>query len=170
MADKSEFTKLKLKDVRVVFFNVDENDEQVKQYGKSITIDCTDEAIKKQIADWVKENNVGEGETQGTANFGEWTSDDGKTYYNYRFKITDYTQFAGLNGLGKDNIGRGAIVDLIAGAFNYTFAKKTGVGKSVNAIVVKSGASAGTDADLAELLDEVGEESSEQVEESSIPF
>lgn len=175
MAEKNEFTKLKLKNVRVVFFNIDEQEQQVKQYGKSITIDCTDEDIRKQIADWVKENNVGQGDDQGVANFGEWTSEDGKTYYNFRFKITDYTQFAGINGLGKEDIGRGARVDLIAAAFNYTFAKKSGVGKSANAIVVRSGATAGgTDEDLAELLEDLGEtedsSDGETVSASSIPF
>lgn len=173
MAEKNEFTKLKLKNVRVVFFNIDEQEEQVRQYGKSITIDCTDEDVKKQISDWVKENNIGEGDSQGVANFGEWTSEDGKTYYNFRFKITDYTQFAGINGLGKEDIGRGARVDLIAGAFNYTFAKKNGVGKSANAIVVRSGATVGgTDEDLAELLEDLGDTATSEgeVTESSIPF
>ena len=171
MAEKNEFTKLKLKDVKVIFFNVNDDDDQVKKYGKSITIDCTDEALRKQIADWVKENNIGEGSTQGVANFGEWHPDEGDTQYNFRFKLTDYTQFAGINGLGKDDIGRGAKIDLRAGAFNYTFAGKNGVGKSANAIVVRSGATAGsTEEDLAELLGDLGEEPEEEVKVDAVPF
>ena len=68
------------------------------------------------------------------------------------------------------------MVDLIAQAYVYNnkfTAGKDRVGQSASAIVVRSGATTGGDADLAELLDDLGEEGEEPKEETkaeSIPF
>ena len=143
MAEK-ENTKLKLKEVKVIFFNPED-----EGFGTSITIDCTDPAVRKQIEDWVKENNIGKDEP-GVAKIKDYTNDDGETTQQFAFKINDYTKYAGLNGLGKESLGYGAVVDLIANAYTYNN-KFTGgkdrVGQSVSAIVVRSGARTGGDAD-----------------------
>lgn len=166
MADKTD-NKLKLKNVKVVFFNPED-----EGFGTSITIDCTDSEVKKQIADWVKENNIGK-DNPGVANFKEYTPDGGDTTIQFAFKINEYTRYAGINGLGKEDIGFGAVVDLIASAYTYNN-KFTGgkdrVGQSATAIVVRKGASSGGDADLAELLGDIGEEPEEEVEVTSVPF
>ena len=163
----NESTKLKLKNVKVVFFNPED-----EGYGTSITIDCTDEAVKKQITDWVKENNIGK-DNPGVANIKEYKPEEGDVVYQYQFKINDFTKYAGIDGLGKDDLGYGAVVDLIATAYVYCN-KFTGgkdkIGQSVSAIVVKSGASAGGDADLQELLSEVSEEPDEEVKADGVPF
>ena len=160
----NESTKLKLKNVKVVFFNPED-----EGYGTSITIDCTDEAVKKQITDWVKENNIGK-DNPGVANIKEYKPEEGDVVYQYQFKINDFTKY---DGLGKDDLGYGAVVDLIATAYVYNN-KFTGgkdkIGQSVSAIVVKSGASAGGDADLQELLSEVSEEPDEEVKADGVPF
>lgn len=159
--------KLKLKNVKVVFFNpTDEG------FGTSITIDCTDSETKKQIEDWVKENNIGK-ENPGVANIKEYTPDGGSTTLQFAFKINEYTKYAGVNGLGKDDLGYGATIDLIAAAYTYNN-KFTGgkdrVGQSATAIVVRSGATTGGDADLAELLGDLGEEPETETEVNVVPF
>lgn len=159
--------KLKLTNVKVVFFNPED-----EGFGTSITIDCTEPEVEKQIVDWVKVNNIGK-DTPGEAKIKEYTNDDGVTTHQYAFRINEYTKYAGLNGLDKDNIGYGAIVDLVARAFTYNN-KFTGgkdrVGQSVSAIVVKQGASSGGDADLAELLGDIGEEPDEETTVEKVPF
>lgn len=164
-------TKIKLKDVRVIFWNPEDNG-----FGTSITIDCTNPEVEKQIVAWVKENNIGK-DNPGVANIKEYTPEDGDTTKQFQFRINDHTQIAGINGLGEDNLGYGAVVDLIATAFTYNN-KFTGgqdrVGQSVSAIVVKQGSGNGAGADLAELLAEAGEAGGEQESGeknvSSIPF
>lgn len=167
MAD--QISKLKLKDVKVVFFNPEDNG-----FGTSITIDCTAPEVKEQIENWVKENNVGKN-NPGEANFKEYTYDDGTKVLQYNFRINEYTRYAGLNGLGKDDIGRGAVVDMIVNSFVYNNKFTAGqdkVGASVSAVVVKKAGQTGADEDLAELLGELGDEEDGSGEEKieEIPF
>ena len=161
-------TKLKLKNVKVVFYNPED-----EGFGTSITIDCTDEAVKKQITDWVKENNIGK-DTPGEAKIKEYTNENtGETTLQYAFKINEYTKYAGINGLTKDDLGYGAVIDLIAQAYVYNnkFTKgEDRVGQSASAIVVRSGATTGGDADLNELLGEIGEEPEGEIKVDEVPF
>lgn len=161
-------TKLKLQKVKVIFYNdVDEG------FGTSITIDATDENIRKQITDWVKQNNIGK-DNPGVANFKEYTNEkSGETTIQYSFRINEYTKYAGLNGLSEKDLGYGAVVDLIANAFVYNnrfTGGKDRVGQSASAIVVRSGATTGGDADLQELLGDLGEEPEEEVQAGNVPF
>lgn len=161
-------TKLKLQKVKVVFFNPED-----EGFGRSITIDCTDPAIKSQIEDWVKKNNIGK-DTPGEAKIKEYTNEkSGETTLQYAFKINDYTKYAGINGLSEKDLGYGAVIDIIATAYEYNnkfTGGKTRVGQSVSAIVVRSGATTGADADLAELLGDLGEEPEEEVQAGDVPF
>lgn len=160
--------KLKLKNVKVIFYNPED-----EGFGTNITIDCTAPEVKKQIEDWVKENNIGK-DTPGEAKIKEYTNEKtGETTLQYSFKINDYTKYAGLNGLSEKDLGYGAVVDLIATAYEYNnkfTAGKTKVGQSVSAVVVRSGATTGGDADLAELLGDLGEEPEEEVKAGDVPF
>ena len=160
-------TKLKLKNVKVVFYNPED-----EGFGTSITIDCTDEGVKKRIVDWVKENNIGK-DNPGVANIKEYTPEDGDTTYQFAFKLNEYTKYAGINGLSEKDLGYGAVVDLIAQAYTYNNKFTSGkdrVGQSASAIVVRSGATTGGDADLAELLGDLGEEPEGEIKASDIPF
>lgn len=157
--------KLTLENVEVVFANlVDEG------FGKSITINTTDDKIKKAVTKWVADNNIGKGDKAGKPNFKEY---EGKLQYS--FKINDYTQIAGVNGLTKDNLGYGAKVSLTAKAFDYDNKFGKGTSGVLTAVVVKERAKTGADADLAELLgDEVDvpleEIGDEPINLSDIPF
>lgn len=162
-----EHTKIKLKDVKVIFANLEDTG-----FGKSITIDCTDKAVEDQIVEWVKTNNIGK-DNPGVANIKDYTSEKtGETTRQFAFRINDYTKFAGVNGLSEKDLGYGARVDLIANSFTYNN-KFTGgkerVGQSLSAVVVRAGASTGADADLADLLgDEADTEAATEV--SGVPF
>ena len=164
----AELSKLKLQNVKVIFYNPED-----EGFGTSVTIDATKPEIKKQIEDWYKENNIGKDEP-GVAKFKDYTNENtGETTTQFSFKINEYTKYAGLNGLSEKDLGYGAIIDLIANPFTYNN-KFTGgkerVGQSVSAIVVRSGATSGADADLAELLGDLGEEPEEEVKAESVPF
>lgn len=158
--------KLKLKNIRVIFFNAEDTG-----FGTSITIDCTDKDVEKQIVDWVKANNVGK-ENPGVANIKDYTNEKtGETTRQYNIKINEYTKYAGVNGLSEKDLGYGAVIDLIINAFEYNnkfTAGKTKVGQSVSAIVVRSGATTGGDADLADLLSDYADE--DETKEEGIPF
>lgn len=137
-----EDIKITLKSVPVVFANlVDEG------FGKSITIDASDDKVKQTISEWVKKNNIGKGERAGKANFKEY---EGKL--QYAFKINDFTRFAGIDGLTKDDIGFGATVSLVANAFDYDNKFGKGTSASLSAVVVEKRARTGADGDLEELL------------------
>jgi len=137
--DKSKIT---LRNAEVVFANLVDDG-----FGKSITINATDKAVKDAITKWVKDNNIGKGDKAGKANFKEY---EGKEQYS--FKINDYTRFAGLNGLSEKDLGFGAKVSLIANAFIYDNKFGQGVGGSLSAVVTEKRASTSADGDLEELM------------------
>lgn len=147
--------KIKLGGMKVIFANlVDEG------FGKSITVDVTEEKYQKAITDWVKANNIGKGANAGKPNFKEYTK-DGNTTVQYSFKINDNTRFAGLNGLSEQNLGYGATIALVAQAFDYDNKFGKGTSASLSAVVVEKGATTGADADLSDLLSEHGATPSE---------
>lgn len=159
--------KLKLKNVKVVFYNSED-----EGFGASITIDCTKPEIKQQIEDWVKKNNIGK-DTPGVPKFKEYAPEGKEPTLQYAFRINEFTKYAGLNGLSQADLGYGAVIDLIAQAFVYNnkfTAGKDRVGQSVSAVVVRSGASSGGDADLQELLGDLAEEPEAEVKADDIPF
>ena len=158
--------KLKLTNAKVVFYTGPE-DEKAQEFGTSITIALTDEQ-KKQIQAFVKENDVGKNgdPNKGVANIKEYTNDKtGDTTEQFTIKFNDNTQFAGKDGLGQKDLGYGAEVNVIAKAYEYT-KFGGGVAMSASAIVVTKGAASSNDADLEELLDDLGDEP----ETSDLPF
>lgn len=160
--------KIKLTGAKVVFYTGPE-DEKAAEFGTSITIALTAEQ-KKQVEDFCKTNNVGKNgdPKRGVANIKQYTNEEtGDTTDQYTLKFNEHTQFAGLNGLGQNNLGYGAEVNVIANAYDYTkFGGGTAV--SASAIVVTKGAASSNDADLEELLDDLGEEPA--TDESVVPF
>ena len=134
-------TKLKLEQVSIVFANLED-----EGFGRSLTIDVTDKAIQDKISAWVKENKIGK-TTPGVVKFKEY---EGKLQYS--LKISDYTQFAGLNGLTKDNLGFGAKISLWAQSFAYDNKFGKGVSANLSAVLVEERAKTGADADMAELM------------------
>lgn len=168
MSELQDTTKLKLNGAKVVFYTGPE-DEKAKDFGTSVTI-ALDPESKKIVEEFYKTNNVGKNgdPNKGKANIKEYTNEDtGVTTEQLTIKFNEHTQFAGLNGLGQNDLGYGATINLIAKAYEY---KKFGGGIAVSAsaIVVTKGAASNNDADLAELMDDLGD--SANVEDTSVPF
>ena len=104
-----------------------------KGFGRSITIDATDKEIQKGITEWVKANNI----NGGTPKFKEYTNEkDGKTTIQYNFKLSDYTQINGKDGLGEKELGYGAVVNLQARAYEYENKFGKGISSSLDGIFV----------------------------------
>lgn len=169
MSELNDTTKLKLSGVKVVFYTGPE-DEKAKEFSTSVTI-ALDPESKKTVEEFYKVNNVGKNSdpaSKGKANIKEYTNEDtGVTTEQLTIKFNEHTQFAGLNGLGQKDLGYGATINLIAKAYEY---KKFGGGVAVSAsaIVVTKGAASNNDADLAELMDDLGD--SADVEDAVVPF
>ena len=104
-----------------------------KGFGRSITIDATDKEVQKSITEWVKVNNI----NGGTPKFKEYTNEkDGKTTIQYNFKLSDYTQINGKDGLGEKELGYGAVVNLQARAYEYENKFGKGISSSLDGIFV----------------------------------
>lgn len=104
-----------------------------KGFGRSITIDATDKEVQKAITEWVKVNNI----NGGTPKFKEYTNEkDGKTTIQYNFKLSDYTQINGKDGLGEKELGYGAVVNLQARAYEYENKYGKGISSSLDGIFV----------------------------------
>lgn len=144
--------KLKLQNVKVIFANLTD-----EGFGTSITIDATDEAIKDKIANWVKVNSIGK-DTPGIANFKEYTPEDSETVtIQYAFKVNDWTKFMGIEGLTKENLSYGAIIDLIANPFPYDNKFGKGISSSLSAVLIREKGKTGSDADMEDLMGDFGE-------------
>lgn len=146
----TEFTKLILRDVKVIFANlVDEG------FGTSITIDVTDEGVRKQVIDWVTLNQIGK-ENPGVANIKEYTPEDSEeAVYQFSFKINDHTKYKGLESLTKENLGYGAVIDLVSNPFYFDNKFGKGVSQSLSAVLIKTGAISSGDADLEGLIGDI---------------
>lgn len=104
-----------------------------KGFGRSITIDATDKEVQKSITEWVKANNI----NGGTPKFKEYTNEkDDKTTIQYNFKLSDYTQIDGKDGLGEKELGYGAVVNLQARAYEYENKFGKGISSSLDGIFV----------------------------------
>ena len=121
---------LQLFDIKVIFADLED-----RGFGRNIVIDATDEKVQKVIIEWVKENNINGGE----AKFKDYTDKDGKTTKQYTFKLSQYTEFGGADNLNEKAIGFGAVVNLLASAYEYDNKFGKGVSASLRAVYVKEG-------------------------------
>lgn len=122
---------IQLFDVKVIFADLED-----RGFGRNIVIDATDPKIQVQIKAWTKENNINGGE----AKFKDYTTKDGVETKQYTFKLSNYTQFGGDNNLDEKSIGYGAIINLLASAYDYDNKFGKGTSASLRAVYVKEGA------------------------------
>lgn len=161
--------KIKFNGAKVIFHTGPE-DEKAKEFGTSVTIELTPD-MKAELEKFAKENDLGKNgdPNKGKANIKQYTNEEtGVTTDQFSIKYNDKTQFAGLNGLSQKDLGYGATINLIANAYEY---KKFGggVAMSASAIVVTKGSASSNDSDLAELMDDLGAEVTED-DASVVPF
>ena len=122
---------IQLFDVKVIFADLED-----RGYGRNIVIDVTDPETQKAISEWVKENNINGGE----AKFKEYTTKDGEETKQYTFKLSNYTQFGGKDNLDEKALGYGAIINLLASAYDYNNKFGKGTSAALRAVYVKEGA------------------------------
>jgi hypothetical protein len=151
--------KLKLQNCSVIFYNaVDEG------FGTSITINATDPEVKEKISQWVKANNIGK-ETPGIAKFKEYSPDESDDVtIQYSFRINDFTKYMGVDGLKKEDLGFGAVIDLVANPFAFDNKYGKAVSASLSAVLIKEKGKTGSDSDMQELLDGMEMEDKKTVE------
>ena len=121
---------LQLFDVKVIFADLED-----RGFGRNIVIDATDEKVQEQIKEWVKENNINGGE----AKFKDYTNKDGETTKQYTFKLSKFTEFGGKDNLDEKAIGFGAIINILASAYEYENKFGKGTSASLRAVYVKEG-------------------------------
>ena len=142
--------KIKVVNAEVIFANLTD-----EGFGTSLTIKLTPE-IEEQITEFWKANNIGNEKTViGEPNIKEY---EGTRQLS--LKINDHTKFAGIKGLTTDNLGFGARINFFLNAFEYKnkFTKgETYVGASISAVVILEGRRTGADADLSDLLNDLGD-------------
>lgn len=145
-----ESSKIILNDLKVVFFNLTD-----EGFGLSITIDATNESVQDKISAWYKENSIGKDNApdKGTPKFKEYINEKtGEITKQFSFKYNEFTKFAGLNGLSKENIGYGAVIDVVGNAFAFDNKFGKGISQSLSAVLVKEAGKSGSDSDMAFLM------------------
>ena len=98
-----------------------------------------DEEVKNSVDDffkWCKDNNI----NGGVAKFKDYTTKDGVATKQYTFKLSQYTQFGGKDNLDEKALGYGAIINLLASAYDYDNKFGKGTSASLRAVYVKEGA------------------------------
>ena len=149
-AESEVRSKIKVVNAEVVFANLTD-----EGFGTSITIKLTPE-LEKQISDFWKANNIGNEKTV----IGEPNIKDYEGTRQLSLKINEHTKFAGIKGLTTDNLGFGARINFFLNAFEYNnkFTRgKTYIGASISAVVILEGRRTGADADLSDLLNDLGD-------------
>lgn len=122
-----ENTELVLTHVNVIFAELKD-----KGFGRSITIDATDPAVKEAITKWVAANNI----NGGTPKFKDYTGKDGKTVTQYQLRLSEFTEVDGKNGEDELDLGYGAVVNLKARPFTYDNKFGKGISASLRAIFI----------------------------------
>ena len=142
--------KIKVVNAEVIFANLTD-----EGFGTSITIKLTPE-IEEQITEFWKANNIGNEKTV----IGKPNIKDYEGTRQLALKINEHTKFAGIKGLTTDNLGFGARINFFLNAFEYKnkFTKgNTYIGASISAVVILEGRRTGADADLSDLLNDLGD-------------
>lgn len=117
---------LTLKHVKVIFADLED-----RGYGRSITIDVTDDETKKAVTDWCEYTGV----NGGKANIKEYKDKDGNVTLQYNFKLSKFTEIEYKAGIA-ERLGYGAIINLTARAFEYDNKFGKGISASLATVFV----------------------------------
>lgn len=104
-----------------------------KGFGQNITIDVTDPTIRGEIQNWITANNINGGKMK----IKEYTSKEGVTTQQFQIKLSKFLKIAGKDSSwSQQQIGYGAVVNLILRAFEYNNKFGTGTSFAVNNIFI----------------------------------
>ena len=132
---------IQLFDVKVIFADLED-----RGFGRNIVIDATDQATQDAISIWYKDNKINGGEPK----FKEYTTKEGVETKQFTFKLSKYTQFGGKDNLDEKALGYGAIVNLLASAYDYDNKYGKGTSAALRAVYIKEGATKSALADISE--------------------
>lgn len=140
MAD-IEDNLLVIKDVPVLFSNFDKDDE----FGRSITIDATDQSVRDAITEWVKKNNVGLITSGRNKNEDTYKPEPNFKEYNdtiqYTLKLNKNTNPAFKTECGDASlrdVRYTARISLVAQAFKFDNKFGSGISASVISVALTS--------------------------------
>lgn len=132
---------LVIKDVPVLFSNFDKDDE----FGRSITIDATDQTVRDEITNWVKRNNVGLITSGRNKNESTYKPEPNFKEYNetiqYTLKLNKNTDPAFKSECGEaslKDVRYTARISLVAQAFKFDNKFGSGISASVISVALTS--------------------------------
>jgi hypothetical protein len=109
--------ELTLKHITVLFTELED-----KGFGRNITIDATDDSIRSQIEEWANANDI-------TIRIKDYKTKSGDVVKQCQIKLSKFIRIAGKESAwGENNLGYGAIINMIVSAYEYD--NKFGKGKS----------------------------------------
>ena len=132
---------LVIKDVPVLFSNFDKDDE----FGRSITIDATDQTVRDEITNWVKRNNVGLITSGRNKNESTYKPEPNFKEFNdtiqYTLKLNKNTDPAFKSECGEaslKDVRYTARISLVAQAFKFDNKFGSGISASVISVALTS--------------------------------
>lgn len=112
------------KEITITHANVLFVELEDKGYGRNVTIDVTDDAIRKPIEDWAKENGI-------KLRIKDYTQKDGAIVKQLQLKFSKFLKVAGKEpAYNEASIGWGAVINLIANVYEYD--NKFGKGRTMS--------------------------------------
>lgn len=109
--------ELILKHATILFTELED-----KGFGKNITIDVTDDSIRKTLEDWANESGI-------TLKMRDYTKKDGTVTKQCQIKLSKFITIGGKDDqYDEKNLGFGALVNLILVSYEYD--NKFGKGKT----------------------------------------
>lgn len=134
---------LTLKNVKVLFTEFEN-----PNFGSSLTLDVTDDEVRKSIEDFYKKNSI----NKGVAKIKDYTNPETKeTTKQFTIKIAEFVELVPENGSRDDALkgireiaslardikfGRGAIINVAIRSYEYNNSFGAGVSASAVAVVI----------------------------------
>lgn len=111
--------EITIKHANVLFVELED-----KGYGRNVTIDVTNDAIRNEIETWAEENGI-------KLRIKDYTTKDGNIVKQLQLKFSKFLKVQGKESTwNESSLGWGAKINLIANAYDYD--NKFGKGRTVS--------------------------------------
>lgn len=111
--------EIAIKHAEVLFVELED-----KGYGRNVTIDVTNDAIRNEIETWAEENGI-------KLRIKDYTTKDGNIVKQLQLKFSKFLKVQGKESTwNESSLGWGAKINLIANAYDYD--NKFGKGRTVS--------------------------------------
>ena len=129
------YTKIKLNrsNTQKALTDIKINQTIIKNFIQKLKQFNIDDNLRAKIEAWVKENNI----NGGKAKIKDYTNEKtGVTTKQYQFRLSDYTDIDGKDGLGEKDLGYGAVINLCARPFEYDNKFGKGISASLRGVFI----------------------------------